>query len=205
MRHALVTIAALSLATAARAAPPPADPDWPCQQRLVPHLSFANYWSGPAPASGADWHDNQSVATLAEAVSARDVTPEEGVAKLDAFVHGLPSTERATILPLLFTALVAQTNEQRDAVIARLKELAVRQRALAKRIEDDEAAMQANPADTTGPAADDRAAIAARHELLVRSYHDIGETIRYACQVPSDLDARLGAYARALTGALGTE
>ncbi len=202
-RSFLVFVLTLALAANAVAAPPAADPDWPCQQRLVPHLSPATYWTGPAPPAGVDWHADPKLSALIEAISPRDVPTEDGIAKLTAFAHSLPAAERAKSVPLAFTALVEQTNEERDAVIARLKSLGARQRSLAKRIESDEAALQAIPADASGDQAAERAGITERHDLLVRSYHDIGETIRYACQVPSDLDARLGAYARALQALLG--
>ncbi len=198
----LLALSFLSLAATANAAAP-ADPDWPCQQRLVPHLSPATYWTGPAPPAGVDWHADPKLSALIEAISPRDVPTEDGIAKLTAFAQSLPAAERAKSVSLAFTALVEQTNEERDGVIARLKSLGARQRSLAKRIESDEAALQAIPADASGDQAAERAGITERHDLLVRSYHDIGETIRYACQVPSDLDARLGAYARALQALLG--
>ena len=201
-RSFLVFVLTLALAANAVAAPPAADPDWPCQQRLVPHLSPATYWTGPAPPAGVDWHADPKLSALIEAISPRDVPTEDGIAKLTAFAHSLPAAERAKSVSLAFTALVEQTNEERDAVIARLKSLGARQRSLATRIESDEAALQAIPADASGDQAAERAGITERHDLLVRSYHDIGETIRYACQVPSDLDARLGAYARALQALL---
>ena len=202
-RSFLVFVLTLALAAKAEAAPPAADPDWPCQQRLVPHLSPATYWTGPAPPAGVDWHADPKLSALIEAISPRDVPTEDGIAKLTAFAQSLPAAERAKSVSLAFTALVEQTNEERDGVIARLKSLGARQRSLAKRIESDEAALQAIPADASGDQAAERAGITERHDLLVRSYHDIGETIRYACQVPSDLDARLGAYARALQALLG--
>ncbi len=202
-RSFLVFVLTLALAANAVAAPPAADPDWPCQQRLVPHLSPATYWTGPAPPAGVDWHADPKLSALIEAISPRDVPTEDGIAKLTAFAQSLPAAERAKSVSLAFTALVEQTNEERDGVIARLKSLGARQRSLATRIESDEAALQAIPADASGDQAAERAGITERHDLLVRSYHDIGETIRYACQVPSDLDARLGAYARALQALLG--
>ncbi len=202
-RSFLVFVLTLALAANAVVAPPAADPDWPCQQRLVPHLSPATYWTGPAPPAGVDWHADPKLSALIEAISPRDVPTEDGIAKLTAFAQSLPAAERAKSVSLAFTALVEQPNEERDGVIARLKSLGARQRSLAKRIESDEAALQAIPADASGDQAAERAGITERHDLLVRSYHDIGETIRYACQVPSDLDARLGAYARALQALLG--
>jgi len=194
---------ALTLAPiAAGAAPPARDPDWPCPQILVTKLSPATYWSGPAAQAGADWHADATLADLVTAISPRDVSVTDGTAKLAAFADQVPQDARARVLPLLFAGLVDQTNEERGAVIARIKELGARQRSLAKRIATDEARLQQLPESATGDAAAERAGITERHDLLVRSYHDIGATLGYACQVPSDLDARLGAYAQTLAARL---
>src|SRR4051812_12032042 len=56
MRTAPFLLACL-LATVAAA---PADPDWPCVQRLVPTLTAATLWAGPAPKG--DWHADKEVA-----------------------------------------------------------------------------------------------------------------------------------------------
>jgi|BEDMetMinimDraft_2_1075160.scaffolds.fasta_scaffold00987_4 hypothetical protein len=184
----------------AAAAPPAQDPDWPCAQRLVPSLTLATVWSGPAPAAGVDWRQDAKMAELVEAVTPRDVPTEEGLARLKSYVESLPAGERAQKLPLLAAALVAATNEERGTLIERLKDLGHRQRLLAQRIEEDEETLT-HSSDAT-LTADDRAGITERHDLLVRSYHDIGETIRYACQAPTELEARLGAYTRLLASYL---
>jgi hypothetical protein len=194
---------ALTLAPiAARAAPPARDPDWPCPQILVAKLSPANYWSGPLAQAAADWHAEPKLADLIDAVSPRGVATAAGTSRLAAFADQVPQDARARVLPLLFAGLVDRTNEERDVIITRIKELGARQRALAKRIEADEARLQQLPENATGDTAAERAGIIERHDLLVRSYHDIGATLGYACQVPSDLDARLGAYAQTLAARL---
>jgi hypothetical protein len=185
---------------AAKAAPPPADPDWPCAQRLVPSLTLATVWSGPLPPAGADWRQDEAMEKLIETITPRDTPAEEGLAELKSYVEKLPPSERAQKIPLLAAGLVAATNEERGDVITKLEDLGHRQRLLAKRIEDDEETL-AHPPPTL--AADDRAGISERHDLLVHSYHDIGETIRYACQVPPELEARLGLYTRLLASYLG--
>jgi hypothetical protein len=37
-----------------------------------------------------------------------------------------------------------------------------------------------------------------RHDFTARNFEEIQRTIRYACETPVALDARLGAWARAL-------
>jgi len=54
---AIIALAAgfLAALNAYSAAPRADDPDWPCQQRLVPKLTAAAYWNGPALESIGDW------------------------------------------------------------------------------------------------------------------------------------------------------
>jgi hypothetical protein len=42
-----------------------------------------------------------------------------------------------------------------------------------------------------------------RHDFTARNFEEIQRTIRYACETPVELDARLGAWARALQEAAG--
>src|SRR5271167_5035626 len=64
-----LSAAALVGAVSVRAAPPRADdPDWPCQQRLVPKLATAAYWNGPSLDNAGDWRTDPVVANTSEAV-----------------------------------------------------------------------------------------------------------------------------------------
>jgi len=42
-----------------------------------------------------------------------------------------------------------------------------------------------------------------RHDFTARNFEEIQRTVRYACETPVELDARLGAWARALQEAAG--
>ena len=54
------------------------------------------------------------------------------------------------------------------------------------------------PPDAQGEAAAKRIDLQQRHDFTARNFEEIQRTIRYACQTPVELDARLGAWARAL-------
>ena len=54
------------------------------------------------------------------------------------------------------------------------------------------------PPDTTGEAAEKRVDLQQRHDFTARNFAEIRRTIGYACAAPVALDARLGAWARAL-------
>jgi hypothetical protein len=179
----------IALAGTAQAAPPGSDPDWPCMQRLVPHLAPGTYWPGLV-APTAPSTDSAST-DVAAAVAPRDVSVPEGEAKLGAYADARPSAARAQALPALFAALVADADAERGAVIARIKDLYRRQKSLAQVVDQLDTTLRATPAD----AAQQRDDIVQRRNLLARSYLDTQRTMQYACQVPAQMEKTLGAYA----------
>lgn len=180
------------------AGPPPVDPDWPCRQRLVPTLAAGSVWTGPAAAS--DWRSDARVSALVNRVAPRGVAQEDGVNQLKAFAATLSAGERQAVLPLVFAGLLDETNAQRSQVIERLRDVARRQRDLTATETRVTAELRALPDDA--PAAQ-REEVATRRAFLIRNYEEVGHTIRYACEIPVQLEARVGAYAQALQAALG--
>jgi len=190
MRRVLVGVAALALGAAG---PPPADPDWPCVQRLVPTLTAGTLWSGHEAAG--DWRADPHVAAAVSDAAPRTQPVPKAVARLDAYAATIPAADRPAALSLLFTGLVDETNRQRADVIERLRGIGRRQRTLTQitgRVSDE---LRALPADTPAAA---REEVVQRRAFLIREYEEIGRTIRYACEVPSALEARLGSFAQAL-------
>jgi len=56
-----MVVVACTAAASARSAPQRAeDPDWPCQQRLVPNVTAAAYWNGTLDMQG-DWQADPEV------------------------------------------------------------------------------------------------------------------------------------------------
>jgi hypothetical protein len=193
---------ALSLATvatigaAARSAPPGEDPDWPCQAPLVPKLAAATYWNGPIDPK-ADWHADHEIVELVARLAPRRVATEEGLQAIAGFAKTL-SADRPHRLALLFLGLLDETDRERAALIEELKEIGRRQRELADlatRLADQ---LNAIPVGATGENAARRVDLQQRHDFTTRNFDEIQHTIRYACDTPVELDARLGAWARAL-------
>ncbi len=194
LRAAGLGLAALALG----AAGPPADPDWPCVQRLVPNLTAGTLWGGHDAAG--DWRSDPQVAAVVAAVAPRGVSAQDGAARLGQFVATVPSADRTGRLALLFAGLVEETNQQRAQLIDRLRGIARRQRALTERTSQVTAELRALPPDAP---ADQREEIASRRGFLIREYEDIGRTIRYACETPVQMEAKLGTLAQALQRGLG--
>jgi hypothetical protein len=131
-------------------------------------------------------------------VSADDAAPQ-----IAAFLKTVKPAERAAAPAAAFRALVDDTNRQRTDIIERIKELNRRQREIAALVDKVEAELASLPADAPGEAAPRRAEAVQRKTFLARTFEETRRTMRYACEVPAQLDARLGAFARALQAGAG--
>jgi hypothetical protein len=201
---ALITLGAAFIATVdGYSAPPRAeDPDWPCQQRLVPSLTAAAYWNGPQPADLGDWRTDPEVADLVQRLAPRRVTTEEGLAEIANIAKSLSNGDRPRRLALIFRGLLDETDRERTALITQLKEIGRRQRELADLVARLQTELDSVSSDTKGEAAARRIDLQQRHDFTMRNFEEIQRTIRYACETPVALDARLGAWARALQSAV---
>ena len=94
--------------------------------------------------------------------------------------------------------MLDETDRERAALIDQLKQIGRRQRELAGLVDRLGAELDAIPPDASGEAAAKRVDLQQRHDFTTRNFDEIQRTIRYACETPVELDARLGAWARAL-------
>jgi hypothetical protein len=189
---ALLALALLGTAPGWTAPPVAQDQDWPCQQRLVPKLAAAAYWSGPLDTEG-DWRDDPDIAELVGRLAPRQVTTEEGLAAIAAFAKSV-SADRRHRLALVFRGLLEETDRERADLIERLRQMGRRQRELADLVARLADELKSVPPEAT----DQRLDLQQRHDFTARNFEEIQRTIRYACETPVALDARLGAWARAL-------
>ena len=182
----------------ARSAPPRAeDPDWPCQQRLVPKLTAAAYWSGPALEGLGDWRADPAVTDMVRRLAPRRVSTQEGLSEIAAFVRSV-SADRPRRAAFVFRGLLEETDRERAGLIEGLKEIGRRQRELADLVARLATEVNVIPPDARGETAARRIDLQQRHDFTARNFEEIQRTIRYACETPVVLDARLGAWARAL-------
>jgi hypothetical protein len=189
---------AFAAAVNAHSAPPRApDADWPCQQRLVPKLTAATYWSGQALEGLDDWRADPQVADLVRRLAPRRVSTQEGLSEIAAFVRTI-SNDRPRRFALVFRGLLEETDRERAGLIEELKEIGRRQHELADLVARLAAELNSIPPDAGGEAAAKRIDLQQRHDFTARNFEEIQRTIRYACETPVELDALLGAWARAL-------
>jgi hypothetical protein len=173
------------------------DPDWPCQQRLMPTLGGGALWSTPPLDSVGDWHGEPAVAELVARITPRGVTAEAGVAAIGVFADQLPPTaDRQRVMTLVFAGLLDETNRERTEVIARLKDLGRRQHELADIASRAGEALREIPPDATGDDAARRTDLEQRSIFVTQAFENTQRTMRYACEAPVRLEARLGRYAQ---------
>jgi hypothetical protein len=189
---AIVAVALLEAIPACAAPPRGGDSDWPCQQRLVPRLAAASYWSGPLDADG-DWRADPEVAELVRRLAPRQVTTDKGLTAIADFAR-TASGDRRHRLDLVFRGLLEETDRERADLISRLQQMGRRQRELADLVARLGDELKSIPSEAT----DQRLDLQQRHDFTARNFEEIRRTIRYACETPVALDARLGAWARAL-------
>jgi len=189
----------LAIALIAAAGPHTQDPDWPCQQRLVPKLTAAAYWNGPLDVQG-HWQADPEVAALVQNLAPRRVTVEDGLKAIAGFAK-TRSGDRMHQLALVFRGLLEETDRERADLIDRLKQIGRRQRELAELAAELARELDSIPPDATGEAAAKRTDLQQRHDFTTRNFEEVQRTIRYACEAPVRLDARLGVWARALQSA----
>ena len=182
------------------AAPHSEDPDWPCQQRLVARLAAAGYWNGQLNVQG-NWQADPEIAELVHHLAPRRITTEEGLAAIAAFAK-TESNDRPNRLALVFRGLLEETDRERTMLIAQLRQMGRRQRELADLVARLADALAAIAPDAVGEAAEKRVDLQQRHDFTARNFEEIRRTIRYACEIPVALDARLGIWARALQAAV---
>jgi hypothetical protein len=180
------------------------DRDWPCVQRLVPSLGASSFWSGPSVAAAGDWRQDPAVAALVERITPRHVAVADGEAAIAAFAKSPDRVEpdKATALTRAFAGLLELTNQERSQLIARIKDLGARQRDLANIASHAHEELSAIPVGATGEAAAKRSDLEQRFLFVTQAFESAQRTMRYACDSPVQLEARLGRYARALQSGL---
>jgi len=200
MKRQVPLLAACALMTAA-AAPGQRDPDWPCQQRKITHLSLAAVWSGP-PLDGphGEWRQDPQLADLVQEMTQRRVPIDQVKAKIRAFAVQAGG-QRTPKLLSAFAAVFDSLDAERTSVIDGLDRFGARQKELAATLRRDTEklrVMQADPASDTGEVNQ----LVQRVTWEAQVFQDRQQALSYACEVPGKIEQRLFAVARATQDAL---
>lgn len=174
------------------------DPDWPCIQRKVPELSLGQIWNGPElPTTVSDWSKDAGVAALVKELAARRMPLQQARQEIGSFAKGLPEGERARRLAMLVQGLFDHMNRERSEVISGIGRYARGQRDMAAFLR-----RQASEIDALRAKPDvDPNALALRNDQLVfrtRVFQERAQSLTYVCEVPTLIEQRLYALAKAI-------
>lgn len=182
------------------------DPDWPCQQRKVRHLSWGQMWTGPAlPESARAWRDDAELAGLVALIAPRR-TGLDDVPALLAEIGPADGRSRDDRLTALFAGVFARIDGERAEIVDGISRLAKRERARSERIDalrGDLAALQAAADPSNFDALDRIEELEDEIAWETRIYDDRRRSFQFVCESPVLLEKRAFAIARIIQGALG--
>jgi hypothetical protein len=179
----------------------PRYPDWPCNQIKVPELSAAAVWAGPPIDDVGDaWENDPQIKDLVARVAARRMPLEDAQRAVTDFLANA-TADKQTRAKLLFAGLFATLNRERSAVMDGIERFSHRQQGVAERIKSEAQQMRALQ-DTPNR---DEAKVDELTNAInwdTRLFEDQRRTIGYVCEVPTIIERRLGALARAIQQSL---
>lgn len=198
----LVLLASAGLSAAAVAAytpPGKGNPDWPCQQILVSHLSPAQMWTGPS-IQGLDGSSDPQVDELAGKLAQRRLSIDDAKAQIDAFAASAGANKQQK-LTLLFAGLFNRLDGERAEVISELVRFGHRQKDAADQIRAENEKLHEAQDKSTSPeeANDPNSQVSTAAKQLqwdMRIFEDRHKTLTYVCEVPVTIEQRLFALAR---------
>jgi hypothetical protein len=197
-REIMVALAAITLAAPGAAnAMDPRHPDWPCPQIKVPTLSPAAFWTGPAIDDVGDaWQKDVTVHDLALHLAARRTPLADAEKAASAFITGTPA-EKKQKAKLLFAGVFSILSGERTQVMDGIERFSTRQQELRDKIRAELTALRAHQdAAKQDPAAIDKLGNEVAWDT--RIFDERRHTINYVCDVPSTVEHRLFALARAI-------
>ena len=175
-----------------------ADPDWPCIQRRVPHLSLGQVWPGPPPDADAETRaKTPDIDALGRRLALRRTTMEEATRLIDDFAR---SSDPAG-LSGLYLATFGHINQARDRILEGIGRYARKQAGLDAEIHEKRNELNrlsaAEPPDFD---AIDRAE--ADVDWSTRIFIDRQQSLTYVCETPVILEQRAFALGRAVAAHL---
>ena len=176
------------------------DPDWPCIQRRVPHLSLGQVWPGPVPGADAEARAKTAdIEALGRRLALRRTSMEEATRLIDDFAG---SSDPAGLAGL-YLATFAHINEARDRILEGIGRYARKQAGLDAEIHEKRNELNrlsaAEPPDFD---AIDRAE--ADVDWSTRIFLDRQQSLTYVCETPVILEQRAFALGRAVAAHIPT-
>jgi hypothetical protein len=179
------------------------DPDWPCEQILVPEVSAAVVWDGPAVDKLTEnWRDLPELAALVQRLTDRNAFPQQSDAQIAGFAAAQPPAEKDQRLTLLFAGVLETLNEDRSHLISGIKRYSRDQERRAQALDRHLTEMVELERDSTEAATQRLSEMRRSIEIEQRAFDDREKSIMYLCTRPVVVEQRLGVLARTIAGYL---
>jgi hypothetical protein len=217
MKHRAFVAGVALLATVASCAPvlaytPPnkvADPNWPCQQILVSHLSPAAMWSGPSIQGLDKSTADPDLDALATKIAQRRLPIEQAKTEIEAFAKSA-GADRKQKLTMLFALVFSKLDDERGQVLQGLVRFGQRQKEMADKIRAESDKLHETQDKSMSPeeANDPNNQLSAAAKQLqwdLRIFNERHSSLTYVCESPVLIEQRLFALAREIQAQLPTQ
>jgi hypothetical protein len=199
MRHCLTSALILIGVAGPALAADPTDPDWPCIQRKVEHLSIGVMWPHPIPEEAAPLPEG--LGDVAAQLALRRVSETEAQALVAQVAaenpeYGLDDYGR------VFQDTFGHIDRQRSEIIAGISRYAQNQARLSDEIEALRAEMAGLEA-AEAPDFDRMDEVEAEIDWRIRIFNDRNRALTYVCESPVLLEQRAYAIAQMLLAQAG--
>jgi hypothetical protein len=175
------------------------NPDWPCEQILVPEIPPAVVWAGPSITGMQEsWQKSADVSSLVRRITAQDYDVDNADSDIGDFAAKLDASQKAQQLTLLFAGVIQTLNQKRkdelDDIMRYARGQAARANNLSEEL-DEIVRLQDDPSD----AAKSRLALMEKEmELKQRMFDDREAFIQHLCARPVVIEQKLGTLARTI-------
>ncbi len=166
------------------------DPNWPCEQIKIEHMSLATFWGGPPLGTFlADWQHYPAAAALAQRLVQRRVPIAEANAEIKAFAAQAGKDSQAQLLALM-GGLFSLLDRERFEVVQGLDRFGARQKTYAAQIRDEITALH-DAQDAARPDPKQVDTLSSKVFWDTRVFSDRRDMMSYACFVPDAIEHRL--------------
>jgi hypothetical protein len=177
------------------------DPDWPCDQVLVPQVAAAVVWDGPA-ITDANWRAVPAVAELVGRITPSTVTSAQAESAIASFADAAAPADKDRMLTLAFAGVLEVLNSDRQILIDGIKRYSRDQARRAQALGAELDRMVRLEQDPAASAAQERDDLKRRLVLEERAFDEREKTFPFLCTRPVAVEQRLGFLARTLAGHL---
>lgn len=178
---------------------PKVDPNWPCQQIKIDHMSLATMWGGPPLGKLLDeWQNYPNAAGLARRLAERRIPVAEAQKEIADFAKSAGDKRKAGLLAFmggLFTLL----DQERFAVVEGLDRFGARQKSYAAQIRHEITDLH-QAQDAAKPDPQKIKKLSDQVYWDTRVFRDRNSMISYACFVPDAIEHRLYQLAGTVSG-----